>query len=157
MKRLKTMAKLNDIKKALDDVFVARNNGLEGSCFNSEYMKSESEHYGIYKAISKAQHDSNLSFEFSYIIAGLAVDILKDVDWSDDDEITSLVDTSVPIYTNELMEIYKANSWAVDDAVRELGSGDSEQNAKYGWYMQIESMVNAIKNNLLKLVDEDEE
>jgi hypothetical protein len=153
------MAKLNDIKQVLNNIFVLvdKDTKDERYCFMQEIMNKEDKNYPIYRAISEAQYKSGLTFDFSYEIAVKAVDILSELeDWDDDAIITEAVDSSVPIYTNELMKIYQGNSWAVDEAVDNIGGSgeDSEQRAKYGWYEQIEQMTEAIKANLLELVDD---
>ena len=83
---------------------------------------------------------------------------MSEVDWDNDDAITESVDQAVPIYTNEVMSIYANNHWAVDEAVNNIGGSgaESDQRAKYGWYEQIQQMTEAIKTNLLKLVEDDE-
>src|SRR3990167_4708116 len=151
------MATLKNIKDYLPQVFILKDKDTptERLVFNSEFMDKnnlgtpldETKH-AIYQAISEAQRKSNLSFNFSYEIANKAVDILSDLeDWNDDDAITEGVDSSVPVYTNQVMEIYKSDSWAVDEAVNNIGGSgaDSEQRAKYGWYEQIQQMAGAIK------------
>src|SRR3990167_9698448 len=151
--------KLQEIKKSLNDVFVLvdKDTEKERYCFNDEIIKKENANYPIYEAISNAMHESDLTFNFRYQIATKAVDILADLeDWENDDAITESVDSSVPIYTSELMEIYQSNNWAVDEAAKEMGGGeDSTQNAQYGWYNQINQMAAVIKNNLLALIEED--
>jgi hypothetical protein len=138
-------------KKDLKNIFVARSNGLEGVCFPSEVMNEDNPRYPIYRAISSAQHDSGLSFNFSYEVASKAVDILTEVNWDDEDAITEAIDSAIPVYTHELMSIYNDNAWIVDEAVQDLGDGDSEDSAKraqMGWYRAIGDMVQSIKNNL---------
>ena len=148
---------LKNIKEYLPKVFeiVDKDQNTERIVFNSDVMSKENINYPIYRAISDAQHDSGLSFNFSYEIASRAVDILSEIDdWNDDDAVTEAVDSSVPIYNNVLMKIYQSDHWAVDEAVKEMGIGDdSIKNAQYGWYMQIEQMTEAIKSNLLELVE----
>jgi hypothetical protein len=139
------------IKNMLDGIFttVKKDNGEVQICFQDHAMKPESGLYPIYQAISKAQQDSGLTFDFSYEVAKKAVDILAEAElWED---LTPAIDSAVPIYNGELMTIY-ANDWnAVDEAVEELGGGDSVKNAQAGWYMAIENMVHAIKENLSEL------
>ena len=155
------MASLNEIQEALNDVFVLvdKDKPTERFCFSNEYMKTENTvPYSIYQAISDVQQASGLSFDFSYVIAKKAVDILAELeDWDNDDAIAEAVDGSVPIYTNELMTIYAHNGWAVDEAEAELGFGGdtSMDRAKGGWYLQIQQMTQAIKTNLLKLVGDE--
>lgn len=136
-----------NIKTELADIFVPRDNG-EGVAFKSEAMRTTSELYPIYKAISKAMRDSGLSFDFSYEVANKAVDILAENDWNNEDAINDGIDSAIPVYTHELMSIYTSDSWQVDEAVAELGGGDSNRNAISGWYMAIDNMVQQIKTNL---------
>ena len=127
----------------------------EGVCFRSEYMREESEAYAIYKAVSDAQYKSGLTFDFSYDVANRAVDVLCEVeDWDNNDAISEAVDSAVPIYTGEIMKIYQANSWAVNDSNEEYGKeGDVTQQGMMAWYLQIYAMVRAIKDGLHELVD----
>lgn len=149
---------INDIKKVLGDLFVPRDNDLEGVCFNYDFMnKDNADKYAICQAVSNVMHESGLTHNFSYEIASRAVNILGEVeDWTDDDTIRELVDSYIPIYTGEVMEIYQSNSWAVDEAVKEFGNNDSDSNAKMGWYMQISQMTDNIKSSLLDLVNDND-
>lgn len=145
------------IQKYLGKLFVPRSNGLEGVCFRSEYLDKSGGENPVYRIVSDAMHDSGLSFEFSYEIASRAVDILAGQD--DWEEISEAVDSSVPIYNNEIAEIYNANAWAVDDAINELGTGndaDSIQRAALGWYYAIDNMTRSIASKLEDIVDEDD-
>lgn len=138
-------------------MFIPRDKGLEGLCFRSEYMKKDSEAYPIQQIISTAQHDSGLSFNFSYEIASRAVDILAGQD--DWEEISEAVDSSVPVYNSDIAEIYSANAWAVDDAINEFGASDdadSIQRAQLGWFYAIENMARSIAGELEELIDEDD-
>lgn len=147
----------SEIKDILSRLFVPRSEGLEGVCFRDEYMDKANKAYPVYQAVSDAQRESDLTFDFSYNIANRAVDILSELeDWENDD-ITEAVDASCPIYTAEIMAIYQGNHWAVDEAIQELGSGeDSLKNALYGWYRQIEQMTEAIRSKLAEIVEETE-
>ena len=147
------------VQKILSDMFVPRSNGLDGKCFRIEYMDKENEAYPIQQAISEAQRESGLSFDFSYVIAKKACDILAELeDWKDEDAITEAVDAIVSVYTHDLMQIYASDSWAVDEAVEDMGSGgDSITNAQYAWYRQIESMARDITQRLDDVIGDDEE
>lgn len=119
--------------------------------FNTDYMRRENtDSYAVYQAVSNAGFESGLTHSFSYEIMSRAADILADLaDWNDDDAIIEAVDQGVPIYTNELMQIYVSNSWAVDEAAEEYGSeGDSTDRARWAWGSQIRSMVYAIRTNI---------
>lgn len=119
--------------------------------FRNYVMDKENEAYPVYQAVSDAMFNSQLTHNFSYSIAVPAVEILLEAEnWNNDDDITERVDSAVPIYNYDLMQIYVSNWWAVDDACEELGydTGNSIQRAQYGWYAQIESMVAAIRTNL---------
>lgn len=142
-----------NIKDILSKLFVPRAEGLEGVAFRSEYMKSDSDAYEIYNIVSDAQRSSGLSFDFSYKIASIAVEILSSAaDWEDEDSMRQAIDYSVPIWTSELMEIFKQDSWAVDDARKEYGPGqDTTRDAQMAWYFQIEQMAAIIKNGLDEL------
>lgn len=126
-------------------------------CFNLEYMDEFINHtdkinpkYPVYKAVSEAMRESGLSFDFSYKVANQAVNILVEAeDWNNEDTIHEQVDSSVPVYNYELMQIYVSDWDVVDEAKAEFGEGrDSIANAQQGWYYAIEQMVTAIKSNL---------
>ena len=138
----------------LGKLFVPRDN-RDGVAFRTEYMNHAHEAYEVQQAVSKAQMHSGLSFDFSYSVAEKAVDVLLTVDnWNDDDALREAIDSNVPIYTGEIMEIYQANAWVVDEACEELGNtGNSSDNAMRGWYMAIERMVQAIKGNLEAIIE----
>ena len=150
--------KIQEVTKILSDMFIPRDKGLEGKCFKSEYMNKEHEAYPVQQAVSDAMRNSGLTFDFSYLIAEKACDILVEVDdWEDEDAITESVDAIMPVYTSDLMEIYASNSWAVDAAMEEMGNGkDSASNAQMAWYMQISQMVEAIKGNLSDIIEDEE-
>ena len=144
----------NDIKSLLGDLFVSRENGLEGVAFNIEYMKAENvDKYKIYKAVSDAMHESGLTHDFSYSVANKVVYILGEAeDWEDNDYIQESINSSIPVYNYELMTIYQDNFWAVDEAVSEFGHRDSIANAQMAWDMLMEQMLDSIKEKLLKLL-----
>ena len=140
-------------KDLLAKLYVPRAKGLEGVCFNSEYMREKAtpDQKAIYNAVSKAQRESGLSYDFSYVIGEKAVDILTEVeDWKNEDTLHDYIDQAVPIYTHEVMAIYTNDAWQVDEAVNEYGNDtmESEARAKLGWYMAIENMTHAIISNL---------
>ncbi len=128
-------------------------------CFASDYFGEftntgdENYKYPYYRAVTDAMHDSGLSHNFSYEIASRAVDILLSVeDWKDETAMQEAIDGSVPVYTWDIMQIYINDSWAVDEAVTEMGyaNNTSEGRAKIGWYYVIENMVEAIITNFKK-------
>jgi hypothetical protein len=144
---------MKEIQKKLAGIFttVKRDNGDEFTTFTQESMRSDSELYPIYIAISTAQRESGLSFDFSYKIAELAVDILAECEnWENSDQTDELIEQAVPIYTSELMEIYANDSWAVDEAIESMGGAelDSVARARVAWYYAIQGMLGAIANNL---------
>ena len=113
---------------------------------------------GVREKLLQCQHDSGLSFEFSYIIAEKACEVLTNatryVDISDN------IDGVLPIYTSEIMKIYLANSHIVDEGVEELGDpqgGSSEQRALLWWYNAIDAMSHSIADALELFDDEDED
>lgn len=157
---------IETIKKLLADVFVPRAEGLEGVAFRAEYMDKnnlssplDEGKYAIYQAISEAQRESGLTFDFSYDVAKRAVDALLSVeDWDDDEALFEAADRETPIYNAELMEIYQANWWAVDEARADGGQEmDSVRAASVAWNMRIVGMILAIKENLSKLINEEAE
>ena len=145
---------MEKIKQILSKLFaeVERKDGSKVTTFTTEAMTEGNEAYGTYRAVSDAMQESGLTFDFSYVVAVKAVDILTELDnWEDEDAITEAVDSAVPVYTHELMTIYADNSSAVDEAREELGSeGDSSTLAQQAWFSEIQKMVNAIKENLAK-------
>lgn len=146
------------VRDILRKMFVLRDgkteNDDDSKCFRQEYMQKTASEYPIQEAVSDAMHNSRLSFDFSYIIGEKAADILAEVDWDDDDAITEAIDSAIPVYTNELMQIYVADNWAVDEAVNEFGNDeDSSKNAIMAWYSQIRQMVEKIKNNLAEIIE----
>ena len=102
------------------------------------------------------QHDSGLTFNFSYKVMDKALNVLSDLnDWKNDDELCEAIDGCVPVYNSELAEIYASNSWMVDEAIKELGPGeDSMKNAAYGWYKAISDMAYSLKNKLDEMIEE---
>lgn len=147
------------VKKYLASLFTTGKGNNEDDViivFQDEYMHRENaEKYAIYKAVSGAQHNSGLSFDFSDEISSRAVDVLVEVDdWEDDDAITEAIDGQIPIYTHDIMKIYQSDSWAVDEARKEFGSDNSEKDAQMAWYSQIRQMVYVIKENLMEVIDE---
>ncbi len=143
-------------KKVLETLFVPRDKQLDGVCFNFEYMKPEHENYPIYEAVSKVMFDSQLTHSFAYEIASKAVYIIGE---ATEEQIagydfSEAVDQAVPIYTSELMEIYRNDHSAVDTACEEMGidpSADSVARAQAGWYMLIERMTRDITEALTAL------
>lgn len=151
-------------KDILSNLFVPRGKHhatgeqLEGVCFSSDCMdEKNTDKYSVYKAVSDAMFNSELTHGFSYEIASRAVDILIEAeDWDNDEDITERVDSAVPIYNSELMQIFLDNHWAVDGACEELGSeGDSVAHAQRGWYTLIERMTHTIRASLLELIEEE--
>lgn len=150
-------------KNILAGLFVPRGKDkdgeqLDGVCFKSSAMdKDNADEYAIYNAVSDAMQESGLTHSFSYEIASAAVSVLVEAeDWSQDgqDDINELIDSSVPVYTNHLTEIYRFDSWAVDDARQEFGvTEDSASDAARAWYQQIYTMTGVIQANLEKLID----
>ena len=139
------------MKEYLSGLFVPRKEGLEGVCFNGEYMDKRSEAYEIYRAFSDAQQNSGLSFDFSYNIASKVCDILINCEeWDVADES---INEYLPIYTAEIMEIYKADSGTVDEACEELGEGDSVARALNGWYLSISNMLHEVKEKLTEIIE----
>ena len=147
------------IQKTLSELFttVKKNGSDDVTCFNDDAMTEGNEAYPVYKAVNKAMFDSNLSFNFSYEIATRAVDVLTESeDWEDEDALNEAIDAICPIYTYDIMRIYTADSWAVDEAVDELGQGgDSSKNALYGWYNLITAMAYAIKSNIEAIIEDE--
>ncbi len=127
-----------------------RDNGEEYIHFRTDVMDKASDAYPVYQAVSDAAYDSGLSHGFSYEISSRAADILAESeDWDNDDDIIEAVDSSCPIYTGEIMQVYISDSWAVDEAGEEYGNeGDSTKRAQMAWYMLIRNMVQSIRTNL---------
>ena len=127
-------------------------------CFKADYMSqfigntsTLNEKYPIYQAVSEAMRTSGLSFDFSYSVAQKAVNVLTHLeDWEDRDGMNSeYIDSEVPVYNHELMQIYLSDWWAVDEVAEEFGDiHDTMQGARMAWFKQIEQMVEAIINNL---------
>ena len=158
--------KTKQVQDYLSTLFVFRDgksdNDFDSLCFNAAYMAPEHEAYSIYEAVSAAQRDSGLSYGFSYEIASRAVSILSELDAIYDsnamyDAISEAVEAAVPIYTNKLMEIYKHNPAAVDEACEELClcDGDSATRASTGWYVYIERMTRDIAQKLSRIANDE--
>jgi uncharacterized protein YktA (UPF0223 family) len=152
---LKNMTK-EEIKELLKDVFKETDDGK--IVFNQDYLNPDNQDkYTIYQAISKAKHASNLSFDFSYLVADKAVGILTDLEveeWENDEKINEMVDGCIPIYTSDLIEIYQSDSWAVNEARKEFGVGkDCETEAQLAWYQAIKQMTYEIVKNLFAIAD----
>lgn len=118
--------------------------------FSGEYMnRDNAEKYALYEIVSGAMHESGLTHGFSYEIGSRAVDVVADLeDMKDDDAITEAVDAIIPVYISDLMEIYQANSWAVDESREEHGSADSAKDAALAWYSLIDNMTRNIIEKL---------
>lgn len=146
-----------EAKNFLSTLFVPRDHALKGVAFRSEYMKEGSEAYRIYDIVSQAQHESGMTFDFSYVIAKSVCDILSNLDdWDDDDDLGDAVDAEVPVYSSELMEIFESNSWAVDEAIEEYGKGaDVEKDASAAWYSLIRTMVIVIRDGLQEIISKE--
>jgi hypothetical protein len=159
----------SELLKLLPNLFYSKKieDEVERICFTDSYMNRENiNEYAIYKAVSEAQHNSGLTFDFSYEVASRAVDVITTlIDQYDDDlanledsdNITEAVDGIIPVSTHDLMQIYQSNSWLVDEARQELGNdGDTTQQAQQAWYKAINDMVHAIIPALQELIDEEE-
>lgn len=121
-------------KELLNKLFITkkRDNGEEFICYNDEGDKLGAFEKGtdlnlLYEAVSGVMFNSGLSHGFSYEIASRAVDIVAEMeDITDGEEdLTEAIDGAVPIYTFDLMEIYKADSASVDEAAEEYGDRKS--------------------------------
>jgi len=150
-----------EIQELLGKVFTTR--AAQGGDKEDEIIIFAPDHFDkttdlhtVSEVVSTAMYESGLTHEFSYEIASRAADILAEAeDWDNEDALQEAIDSAIPIYTNELMSIYASNSWAVDEAAEELGNeGDSTRRAQQAWYMQIQSMGEAIKTGLQELIDE---
>lgn len=121
-----------------------------GECYGSDVMMIGNEAYPVYEAVSTAQRESGLTFDFSYRIVRKAIDVLLSVDdWEDVDAMNEAIDAEIPVYTHELMEIYVSDYWSVDKAVEESGmDGDTMQRTTLGWDGAIRDMAEAIRANL---------
>jgi hypothetical protein len=128
----------------------------EWTHFRTEVMQKDNEAYPIYQAVSNVAFKSELTHGFSYEITTRACDILAEAeDWDNEDDIQERIDSAVPIYNSELMEIYLANWWAVDEARTDMGAqGDSVKDAQAAWYYLIEMFVTAIKYELGSVITE---
>jgi hypothetical protein len=152
--------KQQEIKTILASLFVPRkpneNGEGDGVAFRSEYMDKSNLAYPVYEAVSTCGFESNLTHSFSYEIMSRACSILCDLeDWDATDELQEQIDAMVPVYTSELMQVYAANSWAVDEAREEYGTGEnSDSDAGRAWYMLIERMTNSIMEALTELSEE---
>ena len=143
----------------LGGLYVPQENGEGGLAFNFEYMKTgaDEDAHAVYQAVSKAQFDSGLSFSFSYEIGGMAVSILEEEDWSDEEALLEAINRAIPIYISDLMKIYVSNHDSVDEAALEYGyEGDSVDRARWGWYTELRNMVDSIQSNIEKLIDDSE-
>lgn len=154
---------IKEAQGLLSGVFVDRGkdgNGvqLEGLCFADDYMRDQDEDkQNIYRAVSNAQRDSELTFSFSYEVASKAVDILAGLeDWDNEEALHEAIDAAIPVYNGELMQIYLDNWHVVDDACEEMeeGSEASAARAQVGWYVAIRDMVHAIKSNIENICEE---
>ena len=151
--------KIEELQQHLAKVFTYKEMGEEKiPVFSDDYLfaKDGTIEKTMYETISNVQRKSDLTFEFSYQVMDKVLDILSDLsDWNDDDELREAIFGRVPIYNNELAEIYASNSWVVDEAMKELGPGeDSVKNAAYGWYKAISDMAYSLKNKLDELIEE---
>jgi len=148
--------KKEKVKTFLATLFVTRDVADESVSFNDAFMRDTHEAYPIYDAVSDVMHKSNLSFNFSYAIASKAVDVLEQVeDWEDNDDIQEAINSAVPVYTWELMQICQSDSWAVDEAIREYGKQETlERDVTTAWFMLIETMVEEIKTCLEAIITE---
>lgn len=133
----------------------------ERLCFADAYLRAKdgTDEKNVQEMVSKAQQDSGLSFDFSYKIAGEALDILVDLeDWDDEDAIAQAVDYAVPVYYNVIATIYNADWGCVDEWRDEIGGGakpsDCMKDAQGAWYNEIEKMVRAIKEGAMELIDD---
>lgn len=139
----------------LSELFVPRAEGLDGMCFNDDFLHAEgdTQKHAIYESVSNAQRESDLTFDFSYKVAEKAVNILQELkDFEDiSDNIHKLIESEVPIYNGEVMDIYTSDSWTIDEG-RESGminnEGDTMTQAQDAWRNQIYNMVYAIADSL---------
>lgn len=112
--------------------------------------------HAVYEIVTRYAFDSGLSHGFSYQIMSRAVDCLCNVDdWENDGGITEQVDNAVPIYTHDLMQVYTADAWSVDEARDEYGAQDTTKDAQMAWYKLINEAVYGIKDDLAGLIDDE--
>ena len=150
------------IKSTLKNLFtiVKKETSEEVYAFKLEDMQEFINHtatlnpnYPIYQAVSKAMHDSGLSFNFSYEIAKRAVDVILDTDEEkledSEHDFSEKIDQQVPIYYAELMQIYLSDWETVDEVANTFGNiTDCVSGARQAWYNEIEKMLSAIITNL---------
>lgn len=150
--------KIEQVKKILAGIFetiTIKEDEEERIIFKPSAMDKTNKEYPVFKAISDAQHNSGLSYDFSYLVADKAVNILAELEnWKDDEAITEAIDACIPVYTYDLMKIYQSNNWAVDEANEEFGISNkgTESQAQMAWYKQISEMVASIKENLKEVI-----
>lgn len=141
-------------KEALRAMFTTskRENGEEYIHFTTEAMDKTNPLYPYYRIVSDAMHESGLTHDFSYEIASRAVDAIveNEDNEGDADDLYDLIDSYVPIYNADLMQIYVDNWSAVDEACDDMGhdSGDSIDRARIGWSRAINDIASAILSGL---------
>jgi hypothetical protein len=103
----------------------------------------------LYDITTHIASHSDISFAFSFTVMSKACDIvsqyLLDSD-GNEDNISELVDNAVPVYNAELMQIYVADWWIVDEAQNEYGTEvtDSVQRAQSAWYYILDRITREI-------------
>jgi uncharacterized protein YqkB len=128
--------------------------------FADSYLGADqgTDEYAIQRAVSDAMHNSGLSFDFSYSIAGNATDILAELeDWNDEDALHEAIDSYVPIYYHDIAKIYLADWGTVDEWRDEIGAttpSDCMKDAQGAWYNEIQKMVQAIRSNVTEILEQ---
>ena len=98
-------------------------------------MEAISSKNPIYEMLSDYIYNKNdISTKFKYTMLGDALsDIDEMIDGVDDnfnvddldDEISSRADSNTPVYNSEILDFISDNPYAVDEAINEMGKGES--------------------------------
>lgn len=98
-------------------------------------MEAISSKNPIYEILSDYLYNKDdISTKYGYEMLGQAIsDIDEMIDGVDDnfnvddldDEISSRADSQTPIYNSEILDFISSNPYAVDEAINELGKGES--------------------------------
>ena len=144
-------------EQMLSELFIYKQfeNGTGRLVYSDKYILAEAGtvERDLYELVSNIAQNSGMSFEFSYNIMSQACTIASEYllnSEGDEDNINELVDNAVPIYNNELMQIYVSDWSIVDEAHDELGGSqdDSVGRAQLAWYYILERVTREVIENV---------
>lgn len=125
-------------------------NGNERIIYSKQYINAENDtvEHDLYQLTSNIASESGLSFDFSYQIMSRVCNIVSELPIFDseepdnDDGIHEAVDSAVPVYNAELLQIANVHDYhLIDAAIEEYECEGIISACSYAWYKAINSAV----------------